>query len=1282
MRISWSNFALTSALIPAAAAWLALFQPASAQTSVYQSMTLTGDFNGWDPGRNNMGLLANEVWERVIFLDATDTNEFKFAANGSFAIDWGEFSQPNTRPPISDTADRVGGAPNIRIAPVMNSPYRFTLNSTGNTYSVVRLFGTNAYANTNLIKNPGFEIAGDNSAFDARYWKPNNRYGNVGDAWGSAARQNYRSYQGTNMMAIGTEPNFGGVWQDVPAGFGYDYQASGFFWADVNPPFGPWTAGVQQIKIEFFSHSYEFLGSAETEIAGVGQNWKRFSVRASAPQDTAWARLVVNVQDAGTKGSLQFDNLSMIAIPTRNEDFLRWATATERGEHSLGGWDVSNGNMRIILDPSYLRTIALGNTNAVSGIGGTITSANISNGIGVISFDYAHGSTDEENEPTNALSFAVRTSSDRVNWSAPVGFRTNVLSVGFQNFQVFTYQPNARYIQIQHTGGTNDLLIDNVEIAVPSLTKRFDTFDTDDWPSGTESYGCHTHNGWTICTGRVASLTFSDGGVAELAPSGTGTNYLTSPLLSNGIGKLQFDYARGTNSGNGAAFRIESSTDGTNWTVIDEVYSVVNSSFLAYENEVYILDAAYLRVASIFTTNPPGGAESKLIEEPFTDGNDPIDGWTFTGLGQYTSESSSGLEPNSLQFNSTGDTLLTPILSASPSYMTYWAKGNSAAGISLFTVTALTPTGNVTLTSFLPSNSEMIYSNSLPADTTQIQFSYTKDLGNVAFDDLTVFGEAAVGNDAPGLFIDNIIVGAPILYREQDFDDWPPQTSFGEYSFQGWTLGVRGIIDTTLAYTGKVGRLDNRANNLPYIQTPNLNNAIGPISFRYRNWDGSPAVNVQVQLSQDGVVWTNVVDSFSSVNTEYLLREIYVSETNYSYVRIQITGGTERLLIDEIFIDYPRPRATVSLIGVNEPAQPYTNDAVHLIARAQPVGGAQVTGVTSYYRVGTSGPYTAIPMAITNITEWGTVTPIAPLSTGSVVQYYFEAYFTGPGSSASSPTLYPPGGSTNPASYGIPRQSPNQVWINEVGYAPPLFGFITLPNFVELTGNTGIDMTGWTLEFSRGRISTNQPQVLLEIYNITNNVVFQDDFNGYGFWTIGNSQVSMANQVFTGKHQWGTNMPLAIRLLNEIGTVESAISFEGFVYGYDPVPASDFQDFTNTVSLTGAGENYSEFTWSVASNTPGNVNVGQYFGDAPPVIPPDVDVYRMTMSSTQIVIYAYGNTNNWDVAPYYRTNLANASESWTAVSPYSESWANGTNTVSFPIPASGNTRVYRLLISE
>jgi len=106
--------------------------------SDYSSMTVAGTFNGWNQAAANMRLVDDYVWQLDTEFDLVDGAEFKFAANGTWDINWGESNQSDFDEPMTAYAEQ-GFHPNIRANGLLDGQYRFTFDERSLLYTFERL---------------------------------------------------------------------------------------------------------------------------------------------------------------------------------------------------------------------------------------------------------------------------------------------------------------------------------------------------------------------------------------------------------------------------------------------------------------------------------------------------------------------------------------------------------------------------------------------------------------------------------------------------------------------------------------------------------------------------------------------------------------------------------------------------------------------------------------------------------------------------------------------------------------------------------------------------------------------------------------------------------------------------------------------------------------------------------------------------------------------------------------------------------------------------------------
>ena len=105
--------------------------------SPYATMSVPGTFNGWNPAANNMQLIANNTWQYDAAFSSATNVQFKFAANGGWASNWGDNNQSVFTVPLSGSGESFGA--NIQVNGTLTGSYRFNFNDQTLVYSLQRI---------------------------------------------------------------------------------------------------------------------------------------------------------------------------------------------------------------------------------------------------------------------------------------------------------------------------------------------------------------------------------------------------------------------------------------------------------------------------------------------------------------------------------------------------------------------------------------------------------------------------------------------------------------------------------------------------------------------------------------------------------------------------------------------------------------------------------------------------------------------------------------------------------------------------------------------------------------------------------------------------------------------------------------------------------------------------------------------------------------------------------------------------------------------------------------
>jgi hypothetical protein len=111
--------------------------------SPYSAIYVPGTYNGWSPSNNVMQLVSDDTWQSTISFTSVTNLQFKFAANGTWGINWGENNGGQTQfaLPLSGTAAPNSPPTNIVINGVLNGQYQFTFNDQSLAFGVQLLNG-------------------------------------------------------------------------------------------------------------------------------------------------------------------------------------------------------------------------------------------------------------------------------------------------------------------------------------------------------------------------------------------------------------------------------------------------------------------------------------------------------------------------------------------------------------------------------------------------------------------------------------------------------------------------------------------------------------------------------------------------------------------------------------------------------------------------------------------------------------------------------------------------------------------------------------------------------------------------------------------------------------------------------------------------------------------------------------------------------------------------------------------------------------------------------------
>jgi len=1285
------------------------YMPSSyAQTSVWSGMAVVGQFNGWHTTPNMM-LIANNTWqsEHQLFVAS---NQFKFVANNNWVNQWGDTNQSMRQVPITGIAEAVGGH-DIVITNAIPGRYLFTFDASTREYSIQRLY-TDA-SGVNIIQNSNFEQAGT-ARERASHWQwgsPDNHGGYWSD---NAQRQDFRRHSGTWAGTLCSQPvtngdKAGGWWQEGPATPDLQYKAAAWFWADPT-----WTAGSMMMKLEFYDTNQTLITYASTSIDSItNTTWRKRQLTAVAPAKTAWARVVIFMTEVGTQGAIWFDDVELRRYSTREQDFNYWTSFTNESCHSLD-WELCPGHAEYNTIPPesqagvFMSEYVEGSSQnkAIEVFNGSTNSIDLST-----TFYYLQGYNNGSLTPrmsvrlTNGI-IAPQAVYIVANPSASADIRTNASQLYGLTFSgddsILLRRDSSsgpiidRFGRVGETPGAagwNSITTDHtlrrkatVRNGDTNYLGAFDpSIEWDVYPKD-DSIGLGFHllgpgpGGYTP-SGLSASLATNIGSFLQ-----------SGDLSDGGIGTVSFWYKAVTNTPV-MNYAIQTSPDGTAWTDAGYMVDVSSTSFEYYSLYINKPEHRYVRLYHLDGTNRlliddiqvayPNTVrrteDFNMWDSPtyITEGNYSFNGWSVSNA-----KISSAYAHDKIlcAYVATNGSIQSPLLPEGAGAVSFWLQ--SLASTSPVDINVEFSSDGINWTT----ERSITHPNNLSAF-----YSIYAYATNPTYVRLFYVDNPDYPNHPYALF-DQVEVRLPVVYRSQNFNSWPRQTSYSDSEYQGWS--VHGaVIGTSNALSGFSARLDNTFSNHATIRTPRFQDGIGTITFQYRKWSESETdPRYEIQVSTNGSAW-NTITNMLITNASWQAFSLYYYSYSNQYLRFYHLSGAGRALFDEINIAVPTPPANVELSAWVDPQAPFTNDTPHIMSSAYPSYGAQNISVTGYYRLGTAGAFTATSLQLTNYVLYRSMTTLPPQPPGSVVQYYIQSTFNGPGSYLTSPQTYPSSGTNAPLSYTVPRSRSGQVWINELSYINYWEAFWDTNEFIELCGPAGMDISGWTIELVYGDQVTNATVNGYAHYRVPNGIILNDETNGFGFYTVGDVQWGeLMDQYFTNltKEGWAENNfadgnPDGVRICNEVGGIEYALSYGGYIPNFQRIVQNQTWETVLMLALKGTGSVFTNFTFALTNGTPGRINAGQTLipPPEPPEYPPTVDLVRVVIG-TNITITAYGNTNSpsWAVQPYYTTNLPLNNPQWLAVSPFFSTYAGGTNVIWFDRHTNGQVYFYRVLLTK
>ena len=1192
------------------------------QSFALSTMTVQGNFIATSRPPANMTKVADTLWESDHHITNNGTLTLRFASTNSIQY-WGATNGAAAVPlPAAGTllATRTNY---FRVSGVTPGRYRITFNHQTGALAFRQLYAESA--GINLLKNPGFEQttqgANGGDAVDWGGWQ----------AWPwSVSRDGIAPHSGSWLGAIhgkfdSSRTDFASFAQDVLVSSGKTYRASAWFKATPD-----WSADSMQIKIEWQNILGVPVGYDDVvNIFSLGSNWVKYAVEAAAPNGASKAHVVFQAAGTGEAGTMHIDDAEMRAVASRAQGFETWGMLTNGFAEFSPDWSVTSGRVMWNVSPGqppgdvfisqYVE--GTGKNKAIEIFNGTRSNVDLSSGYVLRQYD--NGAT-----------------SPSVNMALSGSLQPNTCLVVARPSFPTNYAPDLSISGLPMTWTNKNLTFNGDDVVVllgPGgvVKDRVGQVGTNA-ASSIWSIGVRNHTlvrKPTVYTGTVNAVTSSFSAAAEwdVLPKdsfdGLGTHAMSfndpnepytpagyslimdsgatlmSGDLAGGIGDISFWY-RTESMSPAATLAIETAaSDSGPWTNVATLSGVAVSNFAYFVATVNRSDHTFVRFRQTDAGTNRFRIDEILVSEyssikrsedfnAWTDpayevsGNFSRYGWALNAAiatgGVFGSRAAFLAPPNGK--------VLSPTYADGVGEALFWARADETnnpaylllqtsvdGGSNWITRGAFTAVAGATYSTWL------YLTNSAQA--------------RIVFDTNFTSGD---------VFIDNVEVHAPVLFRNQNFDSWPTRTSYTNESRQGWSI-TNCIVSAENAYEGNSARL--RTNTGSLVQSPYFPDGLGAISFKAAQYNTNFAT-IQIQLSPNGTSWTPL-DTITPTSTTYESRTYFMQDTTNRQVRFYHSEGRAMAMLDDIRIAAIQPRPQVLVAPGLSPEAPAINDTMQITANVIARYNAAVVSVTGVYSLASTTPV-AVPMVLVN-GSYVTASSIPPQAANTRIRYSVRVQYAGPGAASNSTgyttNLYISGTTTNYVS-SIRK---GNVWVNEIAYRSmdPVLQ-TEHAEYIELCGLAGSDIGNWTIRLQFGAdadIRTNGGPTYAT-YQIPLGTVLADQINGYGFYVLGDKQLQDAgqpiNQVLTTLvpappllFNYGSNhihnSRGVIQLLNEYTNQVYRLSYAGYASGAENIPAQQVNLATNSVSLTGAGSTYPQFSpWAVTTNlTIGTVNDGQ-----------------------------------------------------------------------------------------
>ena len=1219
----------------------------STNTFSLASVTAVGDFVAGSPPDINLEKISRTVWRSEF--NVTNASRFTLSFIGRNAIgDIGRFwglavPATNSLPATGFMLSSSNAIYTNLVVTAAPGNYRITFDSNSGEYVVQQRY--TAASGINYLQNPSFE------SLDFNY--PAN-WGCYHAAGGEQADFGAHSGARCGVLMAKTDPNdmdlgsFDQTTQVFAALSGQTFRVSAAFRTK-----GDWQADTVRIIVEWWrtvNSSNVFVREDSAEVVGLSEEWTLHALEASVPSTNVWAKVLLKYDGVPGTGFLLVDDAEARIAAARYQNFDGWSYLSSFSSNAPD-WAVTSGKTiynQLMTSPTGGIVVSKyvegsGNNKAIEIFNGSGAATNLLAGQYVLQ-QYNNGAT----AATVTIALTNVLDANQCLIVSRAGTPTNayppaagILTAGGQKLQTNALTFNGDDVIVLRRGGAAGPIVDRVGQAGTNAARSVWRLATTDrtlhrkhtvfWGTTNAPSNSFSLAEWTLGSkddlSELGIHYFSvDDPDAPYLPSGysllLNTNAsLMSPELEGGIGDLTF-YARaqGSLAGNAIQLAIETSTSqtSTNWTTTEIISVPLNTTnftlFSSYANQSA---HTVLRIRHVGdgTTNRIRLDDVRIGEAYAIKRSENFAAWTnylgnsvgTYGMADWTIQNAQ-INTNGLYGSVAADvypetgTVTSPTFEGGVGTVKFWLsqhpqdRGEIAATVYTSTNGGNSWISNGTVRLPAPTGTNVLKTNATVAAYFPVPSSARI---------------SAAGSPSP-FVVDNVEVAIPSQSRTLTFDDFKLNTSYTNYTKDGWTITETSIV-TNPVYSGYAGRMRNATITSPYVDE------IGGISFYYQlsEFGGDNTARLAIDFSADGSSWTTVQTDLAppAAPTRYSFLN---TNANYRYARIRQTTSGARILIDQIDIGEPTPIPTCTVSVALSPLSPAIEESFYVVADVIPSNEADILAVTGSYRTNPFASWINLPMAKADDGSYRS-TMISPMAAGTRVYFKASALYAGTGAAPGSSTYTSNTAYSATNSIYISDVEKGTVWINELFYGPyegeeggGFWGDPYEHEYIELCGVAGTSITNWKVELlfaSPSDVSKNGGQAKYATYAIPAGTVLSNSANGFGFYVIGDHELAGShpvNQDLTtlvptnvmpdnpGAEDHIHDASGIVRLLDNYSNVVYSLSYGAYDSGSEKIPAQSLTSNTNSLSLVGDGSAYDDFSWATTGAlTPGIANTGQ-----------------------------------------------------------------------------------------